>query len=81
VTDVSASGLFLQTLANLAGSAQLIIDIDWNGEHITLMGKVAHVRQSNRSATAVNTSGFGFHIQSAPEDYFRLIMELHDKPD
>jgi hypothetical protein len=78
VTDVLASGLFLQTLA---GSAQLVIDIDWNGENITLIGKVARVRQSNRSATAVNSSGFGFRVESAPESYFRLIMDLQGKPD
>ena len=81
VTDLSPSGLFLQTRAKLEGALQLIIEIDWNGENITLIGNVARVRKSNRSATAISTSGLGFQIQSAPENYFRMIMELQDKPE
>jgi hypothetical protein len=81
VTDVSPSGLFLQTRAKLSGSAQLIIDIDWNGANVTLIGAIARVRKSNRSVAVVSSGGFGIQVQSAPEDYFRLIMELQASPE
>jgi hypothetical protein len=81
VTDLSPTGLFLQTRAKLSGAPQLIIDIDWNGENITVMGNVARVRTSNRSATAINAGGLGFQIQSAPEAYYQLVMELQSKPE
>jgi hypothetical protein len=80
VTDVSPSGLFLQTRAKLVPGKQVIVDLDWNGELVTLTGVIARVRKSNRSAAMVNASGFGFEIQSAPEAYYQMIMDLHPKP-
>lgn len=76
VTDVSPSGLFLQTRAQVPSGTQLVVELDWNGESITVTGSVARIRRSNRSAAVVNTAGFGFQIQSAPESYFQLMVAL-----
>ncbi len=81
VTDVSPSGLFLQTRAKLVPGRQVIVDLGWNGELVTLTGVIARVCKSNRSAAMVNASGFGFEIQTAPETYYQMIMDLHPKPE
>ena len=42
----------------------------------TLTGVIARKRISNRSAAMVAAAGTGVQIQSAPEEYFRLVMKL-----
>jgi hypothetical protein len=80
VTDMSASGVFLQTRGRLSTGKQVVVDLDFDGQTMTLTGEITRVRQSNRSAVQVSTGGFGLRIQSAPEAYFQLIMDLHAKP-
>jgi Tfp pilus assembly protein PilZ len=76
-TNVSAGGLFLQSRAEMEPGTKLVLTLDReDGQPLVLTGKVARMRRSHRAAASVTQPGFGFALDSAPEDYFQFIMQL-----
>ncbi|MBW2271956.1 MAG: PilZ domain-containing protein [Deltaproteobacteria bacterium] len=79
-TDLSAGGLFLQTRAAIKPGTKLVINIERDSDPpLVLTGTVARMRKSHRSAVAVTQPGFGFELESAPEAYFTLVMDVAGK--
>ena len=77
VTNLSASGLYLQTRAKLESGTKLMIEVEANVDsQIVLTGTVARMRRSHRATTVIHQPGIGIELVSAPEAYFQLIMEL-----
>lgn len=80
VIDVSASGLFIQTVARLEVGLQIQVVLEpYDAPAIDLSGVVARAPTPHRSATAVVRSGVGVRLDGAPEAYFKLLMELSDR--
>ena len=76
-TNLSAGGLFLQTRTKLEPGTHLIVNLDREGEQPTVLtGTVARVRRAHPSVASVTHPGIGFAVDSAPEAYFRLVMDL-----
>ena len=77
-TNLSAGGLFLQTRAKFAAGDKLTLELDLpDGRKLTLTGSVARVQTPHRSTQAVSNPGLGFVVESAPEEYFQLVMGLY----
>jgi len=76
-TDLSAGGLFLQTRSKPDPDTKLVVNLDREGETpLAVTGAVIRLRRSHPGAVSVRQPGVGFAIDSAPEDYFQLIMKL-----
>ena len=77
VTNLAAGGLFLQTRARLQPGSQLVLEIERDDKPpLQLTGTVARKQTSHPSAIAVTQPGVGFAIETAPEEYFDLVMKL-----
>ncbi len=77
VADVSARGLYI--LSSIVPEANQRIEVTVRSEGLAdaaVIGRVSRVRKSHRSAKIVIESGFSVQVDSAPEDFFRLLMEL-----
>ena len=78
-TNLSAGGLFLQTRAKFEPGSKLVLELDWrDGGKLTLTGSVARIQTPHRSTQVVSHPGVGFVVESAPEEYFQLVMGLYD---
>ena len=77
VTDLSASGLFVQCSYRPEPGTKVILTLDTNdSEELVLTGVVAREKKVHRGAAAVVRPGVGIALESAPEGYFRLILDL-----
>jgi hypothetical protein len=78
VTDLSASGFFVQTSAQLSPGSKLVLELDIEGtSSLHLDGLVVRTRKSHRAALSVASQrGVGVKIESAPEEYFQLVLDL-----
>ena len=79
ISNVSASGFFVQSSSRAEPPAQVIVTIDNEGETIVVSGHVARRHKSHRSVAAVDRPGLGIQIDSAPESYFRMVLALEEK--
>ena len=74
VTDLSASGLFLQTSARPNTGAQISLELDTGeAEPMRLSGTVVRWRKTHRSVLAVLPTGVGVHLDVVPEGYFQMV--------
>lgn len=74
-TDLSASGLFLQSRTKFEAGQKLTVELEHDGASpIVLTATVARTRVSHRSAMVVAPPGLGLLLESAPEAYFQLIL-------
>jgi hypothetical protein len=77
VTDLSANGLFLQTTQHLPNGTRVTLQLDLDGQPtLTLLGCVARERKSHRTIGSVAYPGVGIKLDSAPEAYFQLMIDL-----
>jgi len=75
--DLSARGLFVQTTATARAGTEVRVRLrDPEHEPIELITKVARIRSSHRAVTVVQAGGLGLEVQSAPEGYFRMVLEM-----
>ncbi len=80
VTNVSARGFFVQTRSRLEPGTDLLVTIESDSTSpIVVKGAVARVRKSHRSMSSIDQSGMGIEIESAPEEYYALVLELEEK--
>jgi Tfp pilus assembly protein PilZ len=70
--DVSPFGLFVSTRKNPEVGEEIWIELELSGEKVVLRGTVAWRRSTARELRSVASSGFGFQIVNAPEEWFRL---------
>ena len=77
LVDLSASGLFIQSSMKPEEGdlVEVVLHEPELGE-ISLRGRVRRVKVSHRSAAVVSQGGFGVEIESAPEGYFQLLVQL-----
>lgn len=77
VTDVSAGGLFLQTVTRVEPGLEVLLTLELHeGPPLQLHGVVARTRVGHRSAATVLRPGFGVHLDAAPEAWFQLVLSL-----
>lgn len=79
VTDASARGFFLQTTAQVSPGMEIVATLDVEGGAIELIGSVSRTRGAHRETSALGRPGVGVEIQSAPEEYYRLILSFESK--
>ncbi len=77
VTDLSASGLFLQTSSRPDTGAQIRLELETGeAERLQLSGTVVRWRRTHRSVLAMVPTGVGVHLDVVPEAYFQMVMDL-----
>ncbi len=77
VLDLSARGLFVQTVATPPKGTEVRLKLYDHGDTpMELVARVARLRSSHRSLAAVEARGLGLQIESAPEAYFALVLAL-----
>ncbi|MDX1648995.1 MAG: PilZ domain-containing protein [Myxococcota bacterium] len=75
VIDVSADGLFLQTMSRLEPGREVHLHLDPpEGPAIELIGCVARSRKGHRDAVTVVRPGIGVQLTSAPESWYALVL-------
>ncbi len=80
VLDISAGGLFVQTKATAPDGTEVQLVLrSPDRDPIHLTATVARTKTSHRAVAAVKTGGMGLQVDSAPEDFFQLGMELGAK--
>ena len=77
VADVSARGLYVQSsfIPEEGASIELIVRRDGVGD-LPISGRVSRLKKSHRAATSVVQGGFGVEVDSAPEGFFQLLVDL-----
>lgn len=76
VTDVSAGGLFLQTMARLEPGREVHLSLHPpDAPAIEVLGIVARSRVGHRDAVSVLRPGIGVQIEAAPEAWYQLVLE------
>ena len=77
VADVSARGLYIQSsyIPEEGAFIELIVRQEGRGD-FEICGHVARLRKSHRAATSVVQGGFGVEVESAPEGFFQLLIDL-----
>ena len=77
VSNLSARGLFIQSSLMPEDGTQLeLILHDADEGEVQLWGRVVRKKLPHRTLSAVEPGGFGISIESASEDYFRLLASL-----
>ena len=77
VLDISARGLFVQTKATAPDGTEVQLVLRGpDRDPIHLTATVARIKASHRAVAVVKTGGLGLRVDSAPEDFFKLVMEL-----
>lgn len=77
VTDISARGVFVNSShAPEDGVAIDLVLHEVGTGDIALRGRVSRLQASHRAAAAVVTGGFGVEVESAPENFFELLVQL-----
>jgi len=77
VTDLSASGLLLQKSSRPDTGAQIRLElVTGEDEPLQLLGTVVRWRRTHRSVLAMVPTGVGVHLDSVPEAYFQMVMDL-----
>jgi Tfp pilus assembly protein PilZ len=80
ITNLSARGFFIQSRTRLAQGEEVIVTIDdVPTPPIVVTALIARAKRVHPSTTAVEQPGIGVQIQSAPEDYYRLVLEIEEK--
>lgn len=76
VTDVSARGLFVETSHRIPSGVELRLVLrDPRGAY-DVMGHVVREKRSHRSARQVMAGGFSVRLETIPEPFFQLLVEL-----
>jgi hypothetical protein len=76
VTEVAARGIFVETSHRIpAGTGLRLLLRDPRGTY-EVMGHVMRERRSHRAARIVRASGIGVALETVPEPFFRLLLEL-----
>lgn len=78
VTDLSANGLFVHCSHRVESGTKVVVTFDAGGhDKLVLIGAVTRERRVHRGVSAVVKPGLGIGIESAPEAYFQLVMDMH----
>ena len=77
VSDISARGLYIQSSFIPDEGTPIEMIVRQRGlDEFAIKGRVARFKRSHRAATAVVQGGFAVEVESAPEDFFQLLIEL-----
>jgi len=77
VTDLSASGLFVQTSANVPLGGDLRVHIpDAGGVPVELVTTVCRRTKPHRGVASFERGGLGLRVDSAPEPYYQFLVSL-----
>lgn len=77
VTDLSATGLFVQLRNSLPAGTEVGLVLLHGNERIEARGVVMRGDSSHRSIECVKQPGVGLEIKVAPEAYYQIVMGLH----
>ncbi|MCP5041967.1 MAG: PilZ domain-containing protein [bacterium] len=79
-TNISARGFFVQTRCKAQPGEQIVVTIEHEPDPpMILTGAVVRARRSHRSMSSVEQPGFGFRIDTAPETFYCLVLDLEEK--
>ena len=77
ITNISATGFFILTSSGAEEGAAILVKFELEAEvPIVITGRVVRRRVVHRATSSVNQAGLGVQIESAPEAYYRFVMEL-----
>jgi hypothetical protein len=77
VGNLSARGLFIQSALIPPEGTQIRVTLhDPSHGEIELWGRVARTKAPHRSITNVIPGGFGISVETAPPEYFDLLIAL-----
>jgi len=77
VTDLSASGIFVQTSATPPIGSDLRLTIpDACGVQVELIATVRRLTKPHRSVASIERGGLGLRVDSAPEPYYQFLVSL-----
>ncbi len=80
VTNVSARGFFVQTRCKADAGLQILVTVQHEPDPPMLItGTVVRQRRSHRSMGAMSQPGIGVKIDTAPESFYRIILDLEEK--
>ena len=76
VTDVAARGIFVESSHRIpAGTELRFVLRDPRGAY-EVAGRVVREKRSHRSARQVVSGGFSVRLETIPEPFFQLLVEL-----
>jgi len=76
VTDVAARGIFVESSNRIQPGTELRFVLrDPRGAY-DVMGRVVREKRSHRSARQVVAAGFSVQLETVPEPFFQLLVEL-----
>lgn len=80
ITNISARGFFIQSRSHAELGAEVVVTIEHEPTPpIIVNGTIARQRKSHRSMSNLEQPGIGVQIDSAPEDYYQLVLDLEKK--
>lgn len=80
ITNVSARGFFIQARNHPEPGAEVIVTIEHEPTPpIVVTGTIARLRKTHRSMANIEQPGIGIQIDSAPEDYYQLVLDMEQK--
>lgn len=80
ITNISARGFFIQARNHPEPGADVIVTIEHDPTlPIVLTGTIARLRKTHRSMANIEQPGIGVQIDSAPEDYYQLVLDLEQR--
>ena len=79
VVDLSASGLFIQSSAGgLESGTDAVVSIR-SEPAMQVIGKITRQRARHRDMATIESPGIGIRIESAPEEYYQLVLTLESE--
>ena len=80
ITNLSARGFFIQTRCRPGAGEEITATVEnARSAPFELRGKVVRAQRSHRSMSALDQSGIGVQIDSAPEVYYQLVLEFEER--
>lgn len=80
ITNISARGFFIQARNHPEAGSEIIVTVEHEPTPpIVVTGTVARARKAHRSMANLEPPGIGIQIDSAPEDYYQLVLDLEEK--
>lgn len=80
ITNLSARGFFIQTRSKADADADIIVQAQTENDPMMIItGTVVRERRSHRSMAAIEQPGIGVKIETAPESFYQLVLEMEEK--
>ena len=80
VTNVSTRGFFVETRSQADAGLQIVLTIEHEPDPpMIITGTVIRQRRSRRWMIPVEQPGIGVKIETAPESFYRLVLDIEEK--